>query len=54
LIGAILVKAIFNHRIKIGILIGFGGSILLVTAGSAGEIFKLNYYALLIVLATIL
>jgi drug/metabolite transporter (DMT)-like permease len=54
LIGAILVKARFNHRIKIGILIGFGGSILLVTAGTAGEAFQVSYYALLIVLATIL
>lgn len=54
LIGAILVKAKFNNRTKIGILIGFGGSILLVTAGSGGEILQINYYVLLIVLATIL
>jgi drug/metabolite transporter (DMT)-like permease len=54
LIGAILVKAKFNYRVKIGILIGFGGSILLVTAGTAGDALRIDYYALLIVLATIL
>jgi drug/metabolite transporter (DMT)-like permease len=54
LIGAILVKARFNNRVKTGILVGFGGSILLVTAGTSGENFQISYYALLIVLATIL
>lgn len=54
LIGAILVGARFNNRIKLGIFIGFFGSILLVTAGSGYDFTKINYYALLIVLATVL
>jgi drug/metabolite transporter (DMT)-like permease len=54
LIGAILVGARFNNRIKLGIFIGFLGSILLVTAGSGYDFTKINYYALLIVLATVL
>jgi drug/metabolite transporter (DMT)-like permease len=54
IIGAILVKARFNNRVKLGILVGFLGSILLVTAGSGGSMINLNYYAFLIVLATIL
>lgn len=54
LIGAILVGARFNKRIKLGIFIGFLGSILLVTAGSGFDLTQINYYALLIVLATIL
>ena len=54
LIGGILVGAKFNKRIKLGIFIGFLGSILLVTAGSGYDLTQINYYALLIVLATIL
>jgi len=54
LIGAILVGARFNTRIKLGIFIGFLGSILLVTAGTGFDFSRINYYALLIVLATIL
>ena len=54
LIGAVLVGARFNNRIKLGIFIGFLGSILLVTAGTGYDLTQINYYALLIVLATIL
>jgi drug/metabolite transporter (DMT)-like permease len=54
LIGGILVGAKFNKRIKLGIFIGFLGSIILVTAGSGYDLTQINYYALLIVLATIL
>lgn len=54
MIGAALVGARFNNRIKLGIFIGFLGSILLVTAGSGYDLSKINYYALLVVLATIL
>ena len=54
LIGGILVGAKFNNRIKLGIFIGFLGSILLVTAGSGYNMTQIDYYALLIVLATIL
>jgi len=54
LIGAALVGARFNNRIKLGIFIGFLGSILLVTAGTGYDLTQINIYALLIVLATIL
>ncbi len=54
LIGGVLVGAKFNNRIKLGIFIGFLGSIILVTAGSGYDLTRINYYALLIVLATIL
>lgn len=54
LIGALLVKAKFNNRVKLGIIVGFIGSILLVTAGSEGSFRNLNFYAFLIVLATVL
>ncbi len=54
LIGGILVGAKFNNRIKFGIFIGFLGSIILVTAGSGYDFTQINYYALFIVLATIL
>lgn len=54
LIGGMLVGAKFNKRIKLGIFIGFLGSILLVTAGSGFNLTQINYYALLIVMATIL
>lgn len=54
LIGGILVGAKFNNRIKLGIFIGFLGSIILVTAGSGYDFSQINYYALFIVLATIL
>ncbi len=54
LIGGILVGAKFNNRIKLGIFIGFLGSIILVTADSGNDLTQINYYALLIVLATIL
>lgn len=54
LIGALLVKARFNNRVKFGIFIGFIGSLILVTAGSSSNLSDINYYALLIVLATIL
>ena len=47
LIGAYLVGARFNNRIKLGIF-------LLVTAGTGYDLTQINYYALLIVLATIL
>jgi drug/metabolite transporter (DMT)-like permease len=54
LIGAVLVKAKFTNRIKSGIFIGFIGSLLLVAAGSGGDLMHINFYTLLIVLATIL
>ena len=53
LIGALLVKARFKARVKLGIFIGFVGSILLVTAGLGGNLLNIDYYAFLIVLATI-
>jgi drug/metabolite transporter (DMT)-like permease len=54
LIGGMLVGVRFNKRIKLGIFIGFLGSILLVTAGSGYDLTGINYYALLIVFATVL
>jgi drug/metabolite transporter (DMT)-like permease len=54
LIGAAFFSARFNNRVKLGILVGFIGSILLVTAGMDGRITNINFYALLVVLATIL
>ena len=54
LIGALLVRARFAVRVKLGIFVGFVGSIFLVTAGSVGNPINMNYYSFLIVLATIL
>lgn len=54
LIGSVLFRVRFNNRVKFGILVGFIGSILLVTAGMEGRIMNTNFYALLVVLATVL
>jgi len=53
-IGAILFNARFTRRVSMGILIGFIGSVILMTAGAGGGFQTINFYALYIVLATIL
>jgi drug/metabolite transporter (DMT)-like permease len=54
LIGAVLVGARFNNRVKFGIFVGLAGSILLLTAGFEGSLLNVNYFAFFVVLATIL
>lgn len=48
----------FRQRQKasvlIGIVVGFIGSILLITAGSEGQLSKINFYGLFIIMATML
>ncbi|WP_420388125.1 DMT family transporter [Roseivirga sp.] len=52
IIGAVFFKQKFNRGNYIGIILAFIGTVVLLTAGSGGEISEFNYYALFIVLAT--
>lgn len=53
IIGASFFSQKINLRITLGLIIGFFGSLVLIVGGTGGEISQLNYYALLVVLATI-
>lgn len=53
IIGALFFSQKFTARTAIGVLIGFVGTVILMLAGSEGESFSLNYYALFILLATV-
>lgn len=53
-IGSILFKVRFTKRVSLGILIGFLGSFILMSAGPDGIFQSFNFYAFYIVLATIL
>jgi drug/metabolite transporter (DMT)-like permease len=53
LIGAWLFSQIITKRMMLGLIIGFGGSVILIMAGSGGQISNFNYYALFIVAASV-
>ncbi len=53
IIGAIFFTQRFTLRTILGLVIGFGGTVILILAGSGGDISQLNFYALFVVLATI-
>ncbi len=53
LIGAIFFSQKFTNQTIFGLIIGFVGTIILIMAGSGGDISSLNYYAFYVVLATI-
>ncbi|XOV92089.1 MAG: DMT family transporter [Bacteroidota bacterium] len=54
IIGFLLFSQKPGQRVWIGIVIGFFGSILLITAGSYGNLGNINYYGLFVIMATIL
>ncbi|MEQ8925686.1 MAG: DMT family transporter [Fulvivirga sp.] len=53
IIGALFFTQKFTARTVLGLIIGFGGTVILILAGPVGSIASLNYYALYVVLATI-
>ncbi|HLF35935.1 MAG TPA: DMT family transporter [Cyclobacteriaceae bacterium] len=54
LVGASVFMMKFSIRMLAGVLIGFIGSVILITTGSGGNFWAVNSYGLLIVLATVL
>ena len=52
IVGASYFHSRFKFRTVVGIFIGFLGTVILITAGSTGNWWNMNVYALLIVLAT--
>lgn len=53
LVGMFFYKLEFSPRSLIGVIIGFIGTFILITAGNPGNDWKVDAYALLIVLATL-
>jgi len=53
IVGSLFFYQKIGLRVGIGLIIGFVGTALLMLAGSNGELSKLNYFGLYIVLATI-
>lgn len=53
IVGGLFFHQQIGKRTVFGLLIGFGGTIVLMIAGAEGDISKLNYFGLYIVLATI-
>lgn len=53
IVGGLFFHQQIGRRTVFGLLIGFGGTIVLMIAGAEGDISKLNYFGLYIVLATI-
>lgn len=53
LIGILFFTQRSSYRTFAGLFLGFAGSVYLIIFGSAGEITEINYYSLLVVLATI-
>jgi drug/metabolite transporter (DMT)-like permease len=53
IIGAIFYSQKFTAKTVLGLIIGFGGTVMLILAGSGGDIKSLNFYALYVVLATV-
>lgn len=51
--GALFFHQKFTRRNTIGLIISFAGSVILVLAGSGGQIGEINFYALFVVAATI-
>lgn len=53
IIGATFFSQKFNFKTVLGLILGFVGAVILIMAGSGGDISSVNYYALFVVLATI-
>jgi len=53
IVGALFFSQNIGQRTIVGILIGLGGTVLLMLAGTGGDFSNLNYFGLYIVLATI-
>ena len=53
IIGALFYTQKFTQKTVLGLIIGFGGTVVLILAGPGGSIASLNYYAFYVVLATI-
>ncbi len=53
IVGGLFFHQQIGRRTVFGLLIGFGGTLVLMIAGAEGDISKLNYFALYIVVATI-
>lgn len=54
IIGVLFFKSKINKHVTLGLFIGFSGSVVLSFVGGAGELSSFNYYALFIILATLL
>ncbi|MGM0581668.1 MAG: DMT family transporter [Bacteroidota bacterium] len=53
LVGVIFFKGKLKLRDSLGIALGFGGTIVLIVAGSGGELGNFNFYAIFVILATL-
>lgn len=53
LVGVIFFKGSLKLRDSLGIALGFGGTIVLIVAGSGGELGNFNFYAIFVILATL-
>lgn len=53
IIGAFFFSQKFTARTIAGLIIGFGGTVILIIAGPGGTMASLNFYALYVVLATV-
>ena len=54
IMGALFFQSRFKGAAIVGIIVGFGGTVLLMISRSGGSVSGINYYALLVVLATAL
>ena len=54
LVGALLYHQKINLKVGIGLLVGFAGTVLLMSTGESGLLSGINYYAFYIVVATIM
>jgi len=54
IVGGLFFDQQIGRRTVLGLLIGFGGTIVLMIAGAEGDLSKLNYFGLYIVVATIM
>lgn len=54
LVGAMFYHQKFPKQTAVGLFIGFAGTLILMTTGSSGMFSSISYYALFIVLATVL
>lgn len=54
LVGLAIFRQKQTSRVFIGVFIGFMGAVFLITAGSGGKLAEFNYYALFVVLATLM
>lgn len=53
LIGWVIYQQKQSPRVLLGVMVGFAGTVVLITAGSGGSITQFNFYALFVVLATV-